>query len=225
MNEWKGWFVLDSLCTTDAWNEAIFASLILGYHIACLTVDELCHIWLCQEMNPYLLALEPSALTHSLLTIQFQARRHGGHFGAVPPQMRNVSPCEEWAPWKVTGSVPLECSSGPESLKTLDINPVFVGNNRFFCRFCDDFFFCLVYTQVFVKFRAFFATKTFFMVFTLELEGKSFCVPPKIVYAPIFALLLRQACSIPLISNFSESIPYDVVKTLYINKWKPVCEL
>ena len=57
-----------------------------------------------------------------------QARRHGGHSKAVSPK-------RELCPKKVTGSVPLECSSRPETPKILVITPEFVSKNCFFAVF------------------------------------------------------------------------------------------
>ena len=69
-----------------------------------------------------------------------------GAFQAVPPNHSLCSPkremCppnEDCAPKTVTGSVPLECSSGPETPEILVINPVISGKNRFFADFA---FFC-----------------------------------------------------------------------------------
>ena len=49
-----------------------------------------------------------------------------------PPNEKYAPPSEDCAPMKATGSVPLECISGPETPKILVINSVFVGKSRFF---------------------------------------------------------------------------------------------
>ena len=108
-----------------------------------------------------------------------QARSHGGISGPCPPNhclyllKREMSQSKGCVPKKVTGSVPLECSCRPETPKILTINPVFVGKNLFFADF---------------------AMKPFFLVSSLEFEGKKFlCQPPpppsEIVYAPSYAAL------------------------------------
>ena len=62
----------------------------------------------------------------------------GRHFGAMSLQITTCAPkremwppSEDCAPKKVAGSMPLDCSSGPQIPKILVINPVFVGKNCF----------------------------------------------------------------------------------------------
>ena len=64
-----------------------------------------------------------------------QARRHGGHSGAVPPQMtacappnvNRVPPSEDYAPKKLTGSGLLECKSRPKTPKLVFTGRIFVN--------------------------------------------------------------------------------------------------
>ena len=117
-----------------------------------------------------------------------QARCHGGILGPCPPT-RNVSPKRGLCPKKVTGFVPLECSSGSETPKILIINPVFVGKNRCFADFAmKTFFFFALHPRIRrIMWYAYFAKMTFFfLVFTFEFEGSIFLFPPKkIIYAPL----------------------------------------
>ena len=78
----------------------------------------------------------------------------GGHFEAVPPKNHCLCPSsEDCAPKKVTGSVPLECNSRPETPKILVITPEFVSKNCLFADFAIKtlFLLFLVYTPEFVK--------------------------------------------------------------------------
>ena len=104
----------------------------------------------------------PKFLFHSISCLS-QARRHGGHFGAVPcksllvpPQTKIVPPSEVCAPKKVTGSVPLKCSSRPETPKILGITPKFVSKNCFFADFAIKILMFCSFTPEFMKIRAFF---------------------------------------------------------------------
>ena len=82
---------------------------------------------------------------------------------------------EDCAQKKVTGSVPLECSSRFETPKILIITPEFMSKNRSFADSAVKIFF--------------FA----FMVVTHEFEGTKFlCPPKKIIYASPVTLLWRQ---------------------------------
>ena len=116
-----------------------------------------------------------------------------------PPNEKCAFLSVDCTPKKVTGSVPLECSSGPETPKILVINPVFVGKSRFFADFTiKTFFFVLipevvkftrlfflVFTQEFVEFCEYFVMKTFFLWSSLSnSREKSFCAPQKFVFAP-----------------------------------------
>ena len=123
----------------------------------------------------------------------------------VPPQTKNFPfpPSKDCASKNITCSVPLECSSWPETHKKLVINPVFVGKNRFFADFAKIFCF-LVFTPQFVEFRAYYAMKTFFYGLHSRIRGKKFLCSPKIVYAPPVTLPWRQArlyCTAILICN------------------------
>ena len=89
-------------------------------------------------------------------------------------------PSEDCASKKVTGSVPLDCSLGPETPKLLFINPVFLSNNRFFADFAMKT--CILFFGLhtkFVEFRAYSAMKTFFYGLHSQTRGKKFFVPPK----------------------------------------------
>ena len=55
--------------------------------------------------------------------------------GTCPPKRELYPPSEDSAPKKVTGPVPLECSSRPETPKVLVITPEFVSKNCFFADF------------------------------------------------------------------------------------------
>ena len=80
----------------------------------------------------------------------------------MPPQTRIVPPSEDCAPKKVTGSVPLECSSRPETPK---IQVITLGFESKDCFFFADFVlkthFCGVIPE-FVEICAFFEFKSFF---------------------------------------------------------------
>ena len=96
------------------------------------------------------------------------ALRGGGILGPchdksllVPPKREMWSPKRGLFPKKVTNSVALECSSGPESPKMLVINPVFVSKNRFCAYFAMKTFF-FIFIPEFVKFCAYFAKRIFF---------------------------------------------------------------
>ena len=99
----------------------------------------------------------------------------GAFRGRASPNENCAPLSEDCAPKKVTGSVPLECSSRLETPKILIITPEFVSKNR---SFADS------------------AVKKFFFVFmvvTHECEGTKFFAPPKkIIYASPVTLLWRQ---------------------------------
>ena len=95
-----------------------------------------------------------------------QARRHRKAFGTMPTQITACAPpnekcaipSEDCAPKKATILVPLKCS-------ILVINPVFVGKNRFFCRFRNE--------------------DLFLWSLLSNSREKSFGAPLKVVYAPL----------------------------------------
>ena len=74
-----------------------------------------------------------------------QARRHGGHTGAVPPQMTACAPpnencapqSEDCAPKKLTDSGLLECKSRPKTPKLVFTALEFVSKNCFFAIFVN----------------------------------------------------------------------------------------
>ena len=94
-------------------------------------------------------------------------------------------PSKDYASNKVTSSVSLECSLGSEAPKILIINSIFVGKNRFFEDFAMKTFFLSSsqnsknFTHILRRTNLF-----LFLVFTLEFEGKSFCVCPKNYLCP-----------------------------------------
>ena len=98
---------------------------------------------------------------------------------AMPSQITACAPPNEnCAPQKVTGSVPLECSSRPETPKILVITTEFEGKNRFFRRFCgQDLFFRFRIRVISLMLR------NENLSFWSSLSAKSLC-PPKIVHAP-----------------------------------------
>ena len=99
----------------------------------------------------------------------------GAFRGRVSPNESCAPLSEDCAPKKVTGSVPLECSSRLETPKILIITPEFVSKNR---SFADS------------------TVKTFlFGFFGLHsrIRGNKVFVPPKkIIYASPVTLLWRQ---------------------------------
>ena len=131
-----------------------------------------------------------------------QAWRHLGAFRIrapksllVPYQTRNMlPPSEDCAPKKVTGSMPLECSSVSEIPKILIINPVFVGKNRFFADFAMKTFFALHPRNRRIV-RIFCYEDLFFLHprILLELEGNMF-FPPKLIMPPSHATLVPGLC-------------------------------
>ena len=85
----------------------------------------------------------------------------GAFRGSASPNENCVPLSEDCAPKKVTGSVPLECSSRLETPKLLIITPKFVSKNR---SFADS------------------AMKIFFLFFWSSLTNskeKNFCAPQK----------------------------------------------
>ena len=112
----------------------------------------------------------------------------GWHFGAMPPKSLLVPPfkremfhpSKDCAPKKVKGLLPLECSSGPETPKIQSIRE----QKPFFCSSLDENPLFFVFTLEFVELRAYFAIKTFFMVFTVEFGRIVFGAIQKIAYAP-----------------------------------------
>ena len=162
--------------------------------------------------------------THTSATIitSCQAQCHGGHSGAVPPksplvpperELCPLPPSEDCTPKKVTGSVPLECSSRSKTPKILVVIQEIVSKNCFFCRFCiKDPIFC-GFTPEIMDISVFFEMKTFFgfLVFTPEIveirnkdlgflvhspefEAVNFLCPPKFVYTPPVPLFWHRAC-------------------------------
>ena len=102
----------------------------------------------------------------------------------VPPQTRNVPPCEDCATKKVTGPVPLQCSSVSETPKILIVNPVFMSKNRFFANFAMKIFFFALHPRI-RRLSAYFAMMTFLFSFSLSNSKKiSFCAPQKVIYSP-----------------------------------------
>ena len=98
----------------------------------------------------------------------------GAFRGRASPNENRAPLSEDCAPKKVTGSVPLECSSRLETPKILIITPEFVSKNR---SFADS------------------AVKTFFLFFWSSLTNsreQSFCAPQKIIYASPVTLLWRE---------------------------------
>ena len=87
----------------------------------------------------------------------------------VPPKREFFPPSEDCAPKKVTGWVPLECSSRLEIPKILIITPEIMGKNQFF------------------------ADSVFFSLFTLEIEGNKFLCITKNCLCPPVTLLWRWA--------------------------------
>ena len=84
----------------------------------------------------------------------------GAFQGRASPNENCAPLSEDCAPKKVTGSVPLECSSRLETTKILIITPEFVSKNRSFADSAERNFFVL-------------------MVVTHEFEGTKFLCPPK----------------------------------------------
>ena len=105
----------------------------------------------------------------------------GRHPGAVPPQKDLCPPSKDCAPKKVTGSVPLKCSSRPDTFKILVVTQEFGSKNCFFRRFCNkDSCFLWFHTES-VEIRN---EILCFLVHTLEFGALNFLCPPKFVYAP-----------------------------------------
>ena len=126
-----------------------------------------------------------------------------GHCKAVPPHPQittcaspneNCAPqSKDCAPKKVTGLVPLECSSMPEIPQNTGHHPRICEQGLFFRRFCNKDLF-LAFTPEFAKFRAYFAMKTFgFWSTLLNSKEKSFYALSEIVYAPPVTLLWCRA--------------------------------
>ena len=98
----------------------------------------------------------------------------GAFRGRTSPNEKCAPLSEDFAPKKVTGSVPLKCSSRLETPKMLIITPEFLCKNR---SFADS------------------AVKTFFFFFRRHsrIRGNKVFVPPKkIIYASPVTLLWRQ---------------------------------
>ena len=98
----------------------------------------------------------------------------GAFRGRASPNENCAPLSEDSAPKKVTGSVPLECSSRLETPKILIVR--IREQKSFFRGFCgEDFFFC-------------------FFGFHSRIRGNKVFVPPKkIICAPPVMLLWRQA--------------------------------
>ena len=95
-------------------------------------------------------------------------------------------PSEDCASKKVTGSVPLDCSLGPEAPKILFINPVFLSKNRFFADFAMKtfiLFFCL-HPKIRGISRIFYDEDLFLWSSLLNSREKSFCAPKKLHMPP-----------------------------------------
>ena len=80
-----------------------------------------------------------NAHTNEFSFTPMQARRHGGHSGAVPLQMTACAPpdencapppSEDCAPKKLTGLGLLECKSGPKLVFATGIFVIFVDPHR-----------------------------------------------------------------------------------------------
>ena len=99
----------------------------------------------------------------------------GAFRGSASPNENCVPLSEDCAPKKVTGSVPLECSSRLETPKLLIITPKFVSKNRSFADSAMKiFFFC------------------FFGLHSRIRRNKIFVPPQKIIYASPVTLFWRQ---------------------------------
>ena len=146
-----------------------------------------------------------------------QAQCHGGAFRgrALPnhclcPPNKNCTPSEDCDPKKVTGSVSLECSSRPETLKILIITREFVSKNRFVVDSAVKIFFIYLSFGLHTRIREQepilrgFCGEALFSLHTLEFRESKFLCPPKIVWAPPpppppVTLLWRRDCLCPLI--------------------------
>ena len=97
----------------------------------------------------------------------------------APPNENCALSSEDCPPKKVRGSMPLECSSRPETLKILVTTPEFVSKNCFFADFAINTHFFVVPPWKSWKFIHFFEMKTFFFsVFTqefVEIRPKKLC--------------------------------------------------
>ena len=99
-------------------------------------------------MNSKLLCFHLSAC---MVMFLHQAQCDRGHSGAAPPpnhclclpRRELFPPSEDCATKKLTGSVQLECSLRPETLKILVIVPEVVSKNSFFVDFAIRSFFCV----------------------------------------------------------------------------------
>ena len=112
-------------------------------------------------------------------------RGGGGNFGAVPrqitacaPQRKIWSPKRGLFPKKVTNSVALECSLGPESPKMLVINPVFVSKNRFCAYFAMKTFFFYLHLRI-RKILRIFCKEDLFLWSSPSNLRKKVIVPPQ----------------------------------------------
>ena len=102
-----------------------------------------------------------------------QARRHGRHSGAVPPQRTACAPPNENCAPPKRGLCPEEINRlgaiGVQfEVKILIITLEFVGKNYFFVDFAINTNCLCGYTPGFMKIRVYFGRKTFFLVFTSE---------------------------------------------------------
>ena len=110
---------------------------------------------------------------------------------AYAPKREMCPPSEDCASKKVTGSVPLDCSSGPETPKILFINPVFVSKNRFFADFTMKTFilFFGLHPKIRGISRIFYDEDLFLWSSLSNSREKSFCAPKKLHMPPSHATL------------------------------------
>ena len=138
-----------------------------------------------------------------LSIIDFQpGRRYWGHSGAVapklllvPPKRELCLPSKDCAPKKVTGSVPLECSSRPETPKILVTTPEFVSKNCFFRRLCDEDPFFGLHPRI----RGISRWRPLFFGSPSQIWNDKVFVPPENYLCPPIpvTLLLRRTCFQP----------------------------
>ena len=123
---------------------------------------------------------------------------------------------EDCTPNKVTGSVPLECSSGPETPKLLVINPVFVGKKRVFADFAikTGFFLFWSSSQSSLNFTHI-SEKRIFLCSSLSISReKSFCAPPKIVYCPLSHATLAPRPDFIAVGNHNKTTKRMILLSL-----------
>ena len=121
-----------------------------------------------------------------------------GAFRGCASPTKNCAPLsEDCAPKKVTGSVPLECSSRLETPKILIITPEFVSKNRSFADSAVKIFSCC-----------------FFGLHSRIRGNKVFVPPQKNIYASPVTLLWRQTFKfLSLFVALAGTIDADVTKS------------